>query len=312
MAAGAVLERSLSSFTSTSGGNDPVAPSRGGNERTENAMIPRCLMVPVAVTLSLSLACGGGDGDDPAAAGGSGGEAGAGGAPGGAGGTGAAAAAGAAGTAVVQGTVQELSPTGTGTVAAAGVEVCVLDDTSSCSTTDAAGQFRVETVPFEARSGVTLTREGMTGTLIPMFVPREQPVVIANTRVTSESTSGLVMSMAGLAWPVEGAGTIVVIVREYSAGEPTLAGALVEAVDASPEGVVYFDDASQPDPTLGVTSASGIALVGSVAAGTVRVRVTHPDGACLPAWGYAVESGSIEVPVRAGWGSQVLVLCEAP
>lgn len=212
---------------------------------------------------------------------------------------------------MIQGVIEELSPVTK--APSAGVAVCLLDQSQPCSTTDAAGQYRVEPVPLGVRTGITLTRQGFLSVLIPMIVPESQPISVANTSITSESTTGLLSQMAGLTWPMAaGEGELAVVVREAVTGEPMLAGAVIEVVSTTPEAIVYFDASSRPDPTLGATTAGGIALVGGLPEGLARVRVTLPGGTCLPVWGYAGDGGDIEVPVRAGWLSQVLVMCAAP
>ncbi len=250
----------------------------------------------LAAVAAFTWACGGQDGSSAGS--------GAGGSEGG--------AAGAPATTTMTGVVREFLPNGG--PAAEGVEVCVLDrDDIPCTQTSRTGEYGVDGLTQGERSGLTYARKDLLPAIALAEPAEGTNLILYNTQLPTLGIAEAVAQGGGLTWDPAQLGFAVVSV-EIDVGTPLkVAGASVEVVAGTAEGVVYFDDGSLPDPSLTATSSRGLALVGATPAGTLRLRVRTPDTLCK---GSPVSwhdgDGVFEVPIRAGTMTQLLVLCGPP
>jgi hypothetical protein len=189
-----------------------------------------------------------------------------------------------------------------------GVEVCEAD-TTNCVTTGSDGQAVLTQQPQAVNGAWTLERDGY----LPFIVPFNRSSDL--TLTVPMATDSIIQAFAQILdvpYPLTDEGVLLVTAQEPGDEGNVGLGGVTYALVGSEGGVFYFSSDGIPDPDLTATSTgSG---VGGFSEAAAQVHVVEYGGTAsnctlTTAWPGEAD-GTIDVPVRAGFGTQAVILCE--
>jgi hypothetical protein len=185
-------------------------------------------------------------------------------------------------------------------VPAADVQVCLLDASVPCDTTDSSGAYLLRDVAANADIALLFTKEG---TLSVAYAIKTGDADIELHHGSSEgelASMGEVAATAGFIWPLADTsilyGSTSAGVFGYSAG---VDGSTATLSPAAGKGPVYFAESGWPDPALTETTTHGQFLFGDLPAGEYVVSVGHDGRACNLSslgWPVADDPSSVRLP----------------
>jgi len=187
----------------------------------------------------------------------------------------------------------------------AGVEVCTFDhEDIPCTTSDSVGSFSLP-VPANAETGVTLTKAGYAGILVPIVPSDIDPDGWMIGVPTLPSVQGF-YEAAGAPYPDPGTGFLAV----YATDGNTQQGFAGVSITVSPTpgvGPLYADETGAPDVTLQATSSSGLARFGSLALGEIDVALSAENASCESIFGGwpSTSANAVRVPIADGFDTRV-------
>ena len=195
------------------------------------------------------------------------------------------------------------------------VKVCLLNQGDvPCVNTDDDGGYAISVpgLPIDADIAVTDTRSGYLGNVSLLHETTTQTVWPASMTLLNNSEAiTLLATHAGFTYDNESVsdpsgGTGFIRLRVYDLGFTPLAGATATLSPPSGMGPIYGDLSGAPDPSLALTTSSGVMMFGNIPPGTVTITVTVPAMSCGVRVGGAVAFGDW-LPLQAGTISAVTV-----